>query len=368
MKYIFKSMFLLYIIAQLAVNSSISFLEISSILIITAANIFKEKYYNSIIITVIEFVMITVIGKFSPSFIYLYGLVAYDIFFQKLYIGAIPILIGGFYYLKSGNILIFLLLMGTSGMFGYLRGVVDDKEKTFLQSYDKERRYRYELEQAKAKLLNSSMEVAHVAEISERNRIAREIHDNVGHSIAGILMQLQASHKLSGKDDKKSNELLKKSIDELSNSLTILRDTVHNIKPKESMGIEYIKNVIDNFSFCTVNFKYSGDFNNLSANLLQIIYTNIKEALTNISKHSNATIVDITTDVNERFIRLYIKDNGLGCSKIKEGLGISGMKERVKNIGGSISISSENGLLIVCVIPRNVQEGVGIFEDTNSRR
>jgi signal transduction histidine kinase len=257
--------------------------------------------------------------------------------------------------------------MGTSGMFGYLRGVVEDKEKTFLQSYDKERRYRYELEQAKAKLLNSSMEVAHVAEISERNRIAREIHDNVGHSIAGILMQLQASYKLSGKDDKKSIELLKKSIDELSNSLTILRDTVHNIKPQESMGIEYIKNVIDNFSFCDVDFNYSGDFNNLSPNLLQIIYTNIKEALTNISRHSNATRVDIAIDINERFIRLYIKDNGVGCNKIKEGLGISGMRERVKNIGGSISINTENGFLIVCVIPRELKEGVGIFESTNSR-
>jgi signal transduction histidine kinase len=360
-------MFLIYIIGQLVINNSVSFFEVSIILIITAANIYKEKYYNSILITVIEFVLITLIGKLSPSFIFLYGLVAYDIFYKKLYIGLIPLLIGGLYYLKLDYIPIFLLMVGISSIFGYLRGVLEERERIFLESYDKERRYRYELEEAKAKLMNSSLEVVHVAEIKERNRIAREIHDNVGHSVAGILMQLQASYKLSGKDDKKANELLKKSIDELSNSLTILRDTVHNIKPLESMGIEYIKSVINNFRYCTVDFKCSGDFNNLSANLLQIIHTNIKEALTNISKHSKATRVDITIDINERFVRLFIKDNGVGCGKVMEGLGISGMKERVNNIGGSISISSEDGFLIVCVIPRELKEGVGIFEDSNSR-
>lgn len=368
MNYIFKSVFLVYIIGQLVINNNVTFFEVALILIITAANIYKEKYYNSILITLVEFVLITLIGKLNPSFLFLYGLLAYDIFYQRIYLGLIPLSIGGFYYLNLEYIPFFLLIIGISGVFGYLKGAYEEKERTFLESYDKERRYRYELEQAKAKLMNSSLEVAHIAEIKERNRIAREIHDNVGHSIAGILMQLQASYKLSGKDDKKANELLKKSIDELSNSLTIIRDTVHNIKPLENMGIEYIKSVIDNYSFCDIDFKYSGDFNNLSANLLQIIHTNIKEALTNISKHSNATSVNITIDINERFVRLYIKDNGVGCRKVIEGLGISGMKERVNNIGGSISISSDNGFLIVCVIPRELKEGAGIFEDTNSRR
>lgn len=368
MKYLLKSLFLLYIITRLALSGEVSYMEIVIILILTAANIIKEKYYGSIFVTAVEFVIIAFACTYNTSFILLLGIIADEVFYHKAYIGILPVIAFGFFFLKLEEVPQFLLLIGVCCILGYLSRNYEDEEKTFIQSYDKERRYRYELEQAKAKLINSSNEAAHVAEIKERNRIAREIHDNVGHSIAGILLQLQASQKLFDRDSNKSRELLDKSIGELSNSLTLLRDTVHNIKPSESLGIEYIKRIIDNFSFCPVDFRYTGDFNAISAGQLEMLHTNIMEALTNTSKHSNATRVDISIDINDKFIRLCIKDNGTGCANIKEGLGISGMKERIKNTGGSISISSDNGFIIVCLIPRDVKEGGGIFESADSRR
>lgn len=368
MKYLFKVLFLLYIIAQLALSGRVSYVEIGIILILTASNIFKEKYFDSIIVTVVEFVIITFACIQNVNFIFLFGIIAEDIFYQRAYYGILTVVVAGFYFLKPGDIPGFLLLIGVSGVLGYLVKSREDKEKTFIESYDKERHYRYELEQAKAKLLKSSKDAAHIAEIKERNRIAREIHDNVGHSIAGILLQLQASQKLIDRDGDKSKELLNKSIEELSNSLTLLRDTVHNIKPNESLGVENIKRIIENFNFCPVDFRYTGDFNSLSASQLEMLQTNIKEALTNTSKYSDATRADISIDINDKFIRLCIRDNGKGCKNIKEGLGISGMKERIRNTGGSISISSDNGFIIVCVIPRDIKEGGRIFEGINSRR
>lgn len=367
MKYIFKSLFLLYIIITLALSGSASYVEIGIILALTALNIFKDKYYNSFIISVIEFFIITFACMNNTNFILLYGIIAWDVLYHKAYPGIIPVIGAGFYFLNLREVPQFLLTAGTCGIFGFLAREIEEKEKTFIESYDKERHYRYELEKAKAKLINSSNEAAHVAEVKERNRIAREIHDNVGHSIAGILLQLQASQKLFERDKDKSRELLNKSIAELSNSLTLLRDTVHNIRPSESLGIEYIKRIIENFNFCPIDFKYTGDFNTLSAGQLEMLRTNMKEALTNASKYSRATKVDISIDINDKFIRLYIRDNGIGCTNIKEGLGISGMKERIKNIGGSISISSDNGFIIVCIIPRDVKEGGGIFEGIDSR-
>lgn len=368
MKYLFKTLFLLYIIIQLAFSGSLSYMEIAFILIITAANIFKEKYYNSIVVTAFEFIIITLGCTYNTGFVILYGIVAEDIFYHRAYPGILALAAAGFYFLKLEEAPQFLLIIGICSILGYLTSSFRDKEKGFIQSYDRERQYRYELEQAKTKLINSTKEAAHVAEIKERNRIAREIHDNLGHSIAGILLQLQASQKLFDRDGDKSRELLNKSIVELSSSLTLLRDTVHNIRPMESLGIEYIKKIIENFSFCPVDLKYTGDFNGLSAVQLEMLQTNIKEALTNASKYSKATRVDISIDINDKFIRLYIKDNGIGCTSIKEGLGISGMKERIKNIGGSISISSDNGFIIVCIIPREIKEGGGLFEGTDSRR
>lgn len=367
MKYLFKTLFLIYIITQLALSGRVSYVEVSVILILTALNIFKEKYYNSIIVTTVEFVIIFFACTFNTDFILLYGIVAEDIFYHRVYPGILLVAVAGVYFLKPVNVPQYLLTVVICSISGYLFRKLEDKGKNFIESYDKERHYRYELEQAKAKLINSSNEAAHVAEIKERNRIAREIHDNVGHSIAGILLQLQASQKLFDRDSNKSRELLDKSIVELSGSLTLLRDTVHNIKPSESLGIEYIKRIIDNYSFCPVDFRYTGDFNTISAGQLEMLHTNIMEALTNTSKHSNATRVDISIDINDKFIRLCIKDNGTGCANIKEGLGISGMKERIKNTGGSISISSDNGFIIVCLIPRDIKEGGGIFESADSR-
>lgn len=71
--------------------------------------------------------------------------------------------------------------------------------------------------------------------------------------------------------------------------------------------------------------------------------------------------------MNEIYTRLYIRDNGTGCVKIKEGMGLSGMRERVENMGGSFSISSEKGFMIVCVIPIESEKGSGVFENINSR-
>ena len=353
MKYVFRLSFLAFIIVEMILRGDTQFLGIVAVLIIVASNIARVKYWDSLLLIAFEFaVTVAAVYWLSPFFIVLLGVNAYDVVFKKFYIGIAAVVIPGFYFLTPATLLPFLLLISICSSLSYVSLRLSEKENIFKNIYDKERRFRYELEQSKDKLLNSSREIAYLAEVKERNRIAREVHDNVGHSIAGVLMQLQASHKLSSRDRDKSDELLKKSIDNLSDSLTLLKNTVYNIKPTENIGIEYIKDIIESFSFCPVEFKYSGNFSLLQANQMEIICSNIKEALTNTSKYSKATKVDISLDANEKYVRLYIKDNGVGCSKITEGLGLSGMKERIKNVGGSISINGDDGFLIVCIIPQ----------------
>lgn len=96
----------------------------------------------------------------------------------------------------------------------------------------------------------------------------------------------------------------------------------------------------------------------------QVITANIKEALTNVFKHSQATDVKLTLTVNQHFIRLYIKDNGRGSAVVDGGLGLNGMKERVSQMGGSLSIDGRSGFLIVCILPLSGKEGE-IFAHSN---
>ncbi|MGB7606255.1 MAG: sensor histidine kinase [Lutisporaceae bacterium] len=353
MNYILKLTFFGYIIAQLAITSNVLYMEVVVLLMAVALSLYREKFGSKVILFAVEAVIIYYGITLDPIFSFLYGLMAYDMISSKYYLGLIPIVLAGIYLLEPQKLIDFFLIVSLCCIFAYMKSSIQNKEELYRSSFDKQREYSYQLEQTKARLIASTDEAAHMAEIKERNRIARQIHDNVGHSIAGIHMQLQAVRKLLNKDVDKASELLNNSIKALSDTLEVMRDTVHNIKPAEKLGIEYIRQIIDNFTYCPVEFSNSGDFTELPVNIMQILHYNIKEALTNVSKYSRATRVDIDIAVNYKYVRLQIKDNGISSNEFVEGLGLSGMKERVHNVGGTIAISSDNGFLIVCVIPIN---------------
>ncbi|HEY8910736.1 MAG TPA: sensor histidine kinase [Desulfosporosinus sp.] len=359
MKYLLKLLFLIYIIVLFAINGEVPYVAVLVFILITGVNVFKEKFKDTVYTTIASFILICLGIWLDRNFTFLLCIPLFDFTNKKTYIGVAPVFLLGMYLTIEFRLPSLILIMGLCGILAFVMGEAEEKESNYKNRLDEERRLRYEFERTKSKLLNASKDIAHLTEVSERNRIAREIHDNVGHSIAGILIQLQAANKLFDRDEKKSQEILKKSIENLSNALTLLRNTVHNIKPKETLGVEYLKSVINNFGFCPVELKFYGNFGLLAPSQLEILGLIFKEALTNAANHSKATRVDISIDINEKYTRLYIKDNGIGCNKLKEGLGISGMKERVLNIGGTISISSNDGFLIVCLLPMTNQEGCG---------
>lgn len=362
--YIIKIVFFVYVIIQLSINNVQDYTIVVLILIGAAVCTLRERFYISKYMSILEFIVISLEVCINTKFIFLYTVVLFDFIYDKIYLGIVLIFAGTIYFLgyQNVNIFVFYILIG---ILAYVSKSMKVNKENYKKILDSERRLRYELEGTKIKLLNSAKETARIAEVNERNRIARNIHDNIGHSIAGIYMQLQVVDKLYDKDASKAKEILKKSIEGLSNSLNVLRDTVHNIKLKEELGIQYIVNIIDEFKFCNVEFNYSGNLNLLLPEHMELIAVNIKEALTNASKYSNATKIKISIDITDNYTRTYIKDNGVGIKNLKEGFGISGMRERVRNFGGSLNISAEDGFLIVFIIPHDVRGGK-IFENISS--
>ncbi|MBM7615351.1 sensor histidine kinase [Alkaliphilus hydrothermalis] len=356
MKVLFKGSFIIFVGTQLIMNASVSTIDVIFILLICASSIFRGKYIDTGLTMGIEFVIISMAGFKNPYFFLLLVMLNYDLVYKKYYRLTIAVLLVGIWGVPFQHDFLFIFLFFICGLFAYISQGLESKESDLQRAFDQERRIRYELEGMKARLLASSKEMVHLTEIKERNRIARDIHDNIGHSIAGLLMQLQVVEKLQEKDMNKSKELLKKSIDGLADTLVLLRETVYNIKPKENLGIEYIHRIVKEFCYCSVELDTSGDFSRVSPYHLEILTANLKEALTNITKHSSATEVIIKLQTNDNFSRLFIKDNGIGCQQISENLGLNGMRDRIKNIGGSISISSNDGFLIVCVIPKEREE------------
>lgn len=365
MSYLIKILFFSYVITMKIIEGSVGFIEISLMLLIIASNIYRSKYKNSLVLIIGEAAAILYLSYTEAAYIYLYPITAYDLIQSGYcYISGL-LIIPGVILLEPKSLATFLLLMILCGYFSYISNRTKKREMLYREAYDNERSMRYELERVKAELLHASKNIEHLTELRERNRIAREIHDSLGHSLAGIMMQLQAAAKIWEKDQSKSKELLQNSIKVLSQAIVTLRETVHNIKPKEAMGLEYIEDTIKNFTYCTVEFSKKGDMTLLKPHHIEIFGHNVKEALTNIIKYSEATKVTITLEANDNYARLHIKDNGKGCNNIREGLGISGMRERMKYAGGMMSVNGEEGFNIVCLIPMN--DGGGIIEGSNSR-
>ncbi|EKN71706.1 integral membrane sensor signal transduction histidine kinase [Neobacillus bataviensis LMG 21833] len=363
MNFIVKVAIILYTSIEIIMIHDIAYQQFVILLLIIAINIFKERYYDSVYLTIVTLLLTCAAVTMDFRFSVLFALCSYDFMLKRIYVGLGVTAACMTYFLRSSDLLpTNLLFILFCSLLAYVIRSKKEERERFKQTVDNERRLRYELEDTKAKLLHSSKEVANIAEVRERNRIAQEIHDSIGHSIAGILFQLQAAYKLHPRNQEKSLAMIQNSIEGLANSVELLRDTVHNIKPKQHLGINYIKNIIDHFNFCPVELQINGDVNSIPASHLELLSTNLKEALTNASRYSQATKIDVKIETTEQYERLYIKDNGIGCNTMKEGLGLSGMRERVRNVGGSLSISTNDGFLIVCLIPK---EGSGIFESSN---
>ncbi|SHK61732.1 Signal transduction histidine kinase [Clostridium cavendishii DSM 21758] len=303
---------------------------------------------------------------YNSCFIALLSLVVFDFCVVDLNkVSLAIIVIQGVCISNKPNLYIYIALTIISIIFSRTVNSNRNKQVKYLEWLDNERKLRYELEDARRKLINTSNDIAYLTEVRERNRIAREIHDNVGHSLSGVLIKLRAAEKLQDVDREKSRLFLRDSIERLSEAVIEIRETVHNLKPKESSSISYLERIINEFKFCKVNLSLNGDFIDIGIQYLEVIISSVKEALTNVSRYSKATKVDINIDINENYIRLYIKDNGIGCQRIKEGMGLSGMRERLKQLGGSLSVSSDNGFMIVGIIPKGE---LGFYEkDINSR-
>jgi len=354
---IVKLIFFAYMAYRLTQNVSNE--SIAVFLVIAAVNIYREKYNSAVYVTIIETACICAGAWLNPGFGALFCLPAFDFAASEMsYLALIPLLSEICFFYSSADLALLLLVTAVCIFFGYTLGTMQRRENEFRSAFDRERRLRYELEQAKAKLLGASKEAARLAEVQERNRLAREIHDSVGHRTSAVLIQLQAAYRLFDRDVEKAKETVGVCVAALTETAELLRETVHNIRPEQLLGVEYIKRIIDNSRFCPVNFKFDGDFSTLPPNVLEILGANIMEALTNAQRHSNATAVEIFIDINEKFTRLYIKDNGSGCLAVKEGMGLGGMRERIDNIGGTMSVDGEDGFMVVCVIPaQNVKGG-----------
>lgn len=198
-------------------------------------------------------------------------------------------------------------------------------------------------------------QVRHLSQLEERNSLAQKIHDRVGHTIAGSIIQLEAAQMIIGMDREKAGDIIATVTDNLKEGMESIRSTLRNIKPApEQLGINRLKLMLEEFSLKSsikTFLSYKGSLDTITHPQWKIIMDNTKESLTNALKYSSAMNIVVKLEVMNRLIKAEVRDNGNGALSFKKGMGLTGMEERSENAGGKLILDGSNGFSVITLLP-----------------
>ncbi|MBE9228893.1 sensor histidine kinase [Phormidium sp. LEGE 05292] len=213
-----------------------------------------------------------------------------------------------------------------------------------------ERQSREKLLLANNQLRQYALRIEDQATLQERNRIAREIHDSLGHALTAQSIQLENALLFLPPDAEKTGKFLREAKQLGARALQEVRRSIATLRthPLQGQSLEVaIAKAINEFQQTTnikPNYKIE-IFHSISGEISTAIYRIIQESLTNIYKHSAATEINIYLHQTQETIYLEINDNGKGFNPEENttGFGLQGMRERTSPLGGQFFIVSQPG-------------------------
>ncbi|HSG45467.1 MAG TPA: sensor histidine kinase [Anaerolineales bacterium] len=207
----------------------------------------------------------------------------------------------------------------------------------------------HQLEVANHQLAEYASQAEELAATQERNRLAREIHDNLGHYLTIVNVQIEAAKVTCETDPARALDALDKAHDLAKKGLTSVRESVAalRVSPVENRRIEdAITELIEESQTTGIetSFKIIGESKLVEPKSALALYRVVQEGLTNVRKHADASHVDVTLDFSQPdVIRLTLRDNGSGATDTSGGFGLIGLRERVQLLGGEFKIETQPG-------------------------
>jgi signal transduction histidine kinase len=230
-----------------------------------------------------------------------------------------------------------------------------------------ERRARQEAEQMSRQLEATHDQLAayvvqaeELATTKERNRLAREIHDNLGHYLTVVHVQLEAARAVMSENPERALDALNKAQKLTQEGLSTVRRSVASLResPVDNRPlVEAIGTLLGETRSAGIvaELDVQGTRRTLELKTNLTLYRIVQEALTNVRKHARASRVDVNLDYQDHgSVRLVVKDNGVGTAGIgNDGFGLVGMRERVQLLGGELRIETGpgQGFSLEAVVP-----------------
>jgi len=224
-----------------------------------------------------------------------------------------------------------------------------------------------DLERSHEQLKKYAIQAEELAATEERNRVARDIHDSVGHSLAVVNVQLEKALVFHHRDPDETEQAIKDARRSAKEALNDVRASVRSLRQStdDFSLITSLKQLVERSISDTlkVELNIHGSESGYPKTTLMTLYRATQEGLANIHKHASANYVGITVHMDKDFARLQVQDNGKGfdisglenLSKHREGqYGLQGIRERLELVGGEMMLDSEQnvGTTLTINIPK----------------
>ena len=306
---------------------------------------FKEnKYVKWLTIPLSLLLIISNYDFFST----LFPLVNADAYFEVYTSTTRGLLQVGINFLDNINLLFFILFLMI-----YIANEVQENER-MTQELIMVHQVNHELE-------NYAAVSEKIAEDKERKRLAREIHDTLGHALTGIAAGVDACIAMIDINPQATKKQLMVISKVVRQGIVDVRNSLNKLRPGalEQHGFKgAIENMIEEFtsvSDLTISLDYRLDKVDFENTKEDILFRVIQESVTNAVRHGDATHIDISLYIEDNNLYLKIQDNGHGCEEIHYGFGLKQMKERLGMINGKVAYDGHHGFLTIVTIP--LQEG-----------
>jgi len=220
--------------------------------------------------------------------------------------------------------------------------------------------YQHDLSLKRKELILTQQEVRDLARTSERERIARDLHDLIGHTFSVITLKAELANKLTDKDLEKAKAEISALANISRDALSQVREVVTGYRTSDlNTELAHAKYVLESND---IQFEYRFEELELHDVVNKELAVILKELVTNILKHSEASKVRAEIFQSSNSIQMQVTDNGVGLQSSKKanqqtfeksGYGLQGIVERVKKMQGDITIESNHGTEFKIKVPVN---------------
>jgi signal transduction histidine kinase len=211
----------------------------------------------------------------------------------------------------------------------------------------REQRARAELAEANRQLRDHAAQAEELATTQERNRLARDIHDGLGHHLTVVQMQVQAARAVLPTDPAKADALLEKAQRQAIEALAEVRRSVAAFREPRALPAlpEALKGLAEETSSAGVptDVEIVGTVRELGAEVEESLVRAAQEGLTNVRKHAGAASARLSLEYADGAVRLAVRDDGRGAVDVGGGFGLVGLRERAARLGGRVDVESARG-------------------------